>query len=257
MHSEWERRRFRFCWNRSYFAARLAKNSMEKEFNWKFSVEFAIKIRRKFFPSFSHEYSSRREEMRGEDKSKDLNWIFFSVCLIRIAQNLIKRGILAAILINSQKERRRRRIGDQKKNRKSGKSRRHSPSLHLKCASAHAFPANLEWETTRYNESMRDHNHRICCYLNCSVSYSKNAHRYRGRYLMRMSMMLYTTRGSVLVVDDCVRCDRRGMKASKATLCQENFLLLLLSRLLSSLLTTVNDDDVFKWARKEKIQAHE
>lgn len=97
---------------------------------------------------------------------------------------------------------------------------KNSPSLHLRCASVHVFPANLWWETTRYNESMRDHNHRICCYLNCSVSYLKNAHRchviYLKRAMMMMSMMLCTTRGWVLVLDGS-RCGRHGMIALKAT----------------------------------------
>lgn len=102
--------------------------------------------------------------------------------------------------------------------------KKHSPSLHLRCASARAFPANLGWGKTRYNESMRDHNHRICCYLNCSVSYLKNAHRYHEKYLMRAMtmtpMMLCRTRGSVWAVDDS-RCVRRGMIALKVTFWRE------------------------------------
>lgn len=108
----------------------------------------------------------------------------------------------------------------------------------------------------RYNESMRDHNHRICCYLNCSVSYLKNAHRYHEKYLMRamtmMSMMLYKTKDSVLVVDDS-RCDRHGMITLKATLCWKkfSFFFLFFSLLQSAVLfNNDNDDDVFRWTKR-------
>lgn len=149
---------------------------------------------------------------------------FFRLCLlIQIAQNLIKRSILAArILINSQKKNDdERKDWTSKETEERREERKYSPSLHSRCASARASPANLEWETTRYNESMRDRSHRICCYLNCSVSCWKNAHRYHAKYLMRammmMPMMRCRKRGLVLVADD-LRCDRRGMIALKVTL---------------------------------------
>lgn len=46
---------------------------------------------------------------------------------------------------------------------------------------------------TRYNESMRDHNHYTCCYLNYLVSYLKNAHLHcRVIYLMPVKMTTLT-----------------------------------------------------------------
>lgn len=102
----------------------------------------------------------------------------------------------------------------------------HSPWLHWRCASARASPANLEWGTTRCNESMRDHNRRTCCRSNYSASCWKNAHRCRARYLKRamtmMPMMRCTTTDSVLVADGS-RCARRGMIALKVTLCRWRF----------------------------------
>ena len=66
---------------------------------------------------------------------------------------------------------------------------------------------------TRYNESMRDHNHYTCCYLNCLESYLKNAHhRCRVIYLMpvKMTMLkkLCMTIGWESTVDElCVHRD--------------------------------------------------
>lgn len=140
-------------------------------------------------------------------------------------------------------------------NERRAEEKVHSPSLHWRCALARASPANLEWGTMRCNESMRDHNHRICCCLNCSVSYWKNAHRCHVRYLMpamtMMSMTLCTTRGWVLVPDDCSRCDRRGMKALKATLSPFLYRLLLLRLVafFSPMIMTMTclDDEEEEW----------
>lgn len=182
----------------------------------------------------------RGEKDARKIKARSFNWISL---LIRIAQNLIKRKHLGRTFSHFNKFANEsfadERIGGVGRGKRRTKNLR-SPSLHLKCASARAFPANLEWETTRYNESMRDHNHRTCCYSNCSVSYSKNAHRCRERYLKRvmpmMSVRLCTTRGLVSVVGGS-RCVRRGTKASTATSCQiaSSSSFSLLHRLLSFL----------------------
>lgn len=105
----------------------------------------------------------------------------------------------------------------------------------------------------RYNESMRDHNHRTCCYLNCSVSYLKNAHRYHVKYLkatLTMSMTLCRTKDSVLVVGD-LKCDRRGMKAWKAT---SPFFSYSFSQSAVLSNNDNDDDDVFSWREGESTQ---
>lgn len=103
---------------------------------------------------------------------------------------------------------------------------------------------------------MRDHNHRICCYLNCSVSCWKNAHRCRARYLKRATTKRpgkrCTATDSVLVADGS-RCDRRGMIALKVTLCRWRRMkkkLLFAASQSDVLSTNGNDADVCRrWRR--------